>query len=215
VLIALVVIGVIAAITIPRLIANYRAEALYTQLMQANSIVQNGAKAMKLDNVDLDEIMSNRDYNQLFKYFKTGTCKTPANETKAKYYNYYGNRNAAGACASDLLYPVCLANGMMLWLGKLNNGTTNSTGTSWSDSGASIIAIDINGWGKKPDRYGKDVFFWVYSSKVDGLIPTGKSANIIASSSFYTKCPGSTGESEAGIGCTSTALADKDYFKKF
>jgi type II secretory pathway pseudopilin PulG len=210
VLIALVVIGVIAAITIPRLIANYRAEALYTQLMQANSIVQNGAKAMKLDNVDLDEIMSNRDYNQLFKYFKTGTCKTPANEKEAKYYNYYGNAPASGAAASDLLYPVCLANGMMLWLGILRNYTNN-----WSDSGASIIAIDINGWGKKPDRYGKDVFFWVYSSKVDGLIPTGKSANIIATSGYYTKCPGTTNLSEAGIGCTSTALANKDYFKKF
>ena len=210
VLIALVVIGVIAAITIPRLIANYRAEALYTQLMQANSIVQNAAKAMKADNVDLDEIMTNRDYNQLFKYFKTGTCKTPANEKEAKYYDYYGTRFAAGAAVHDLLYPVCLANGMMLWLGAFNSGYLNS------ETSASLIAVDINGWGKKPDRYGRDVFFWFYSQELGGLIPTGQrydsrlNDNAIV---YMTACPG--GGCEAGIGCTSKALANKDYFKKF
>lgn len=215
VLITLGIIGVVSTITIPTLITKYKANKLRTQLLRANAIIQQAAMRMKADELNLDEIVNKRDYQTIHSYFKNGGCTLPKHEIEAKYKNYEGKLPAAGAAASDLIYPFCMIDGMVLWLGIVNKATTDEKGgEKWTDSGNTLFAIDINGWGNKPDRYGHDVFFWVYSQDTQMLVPTGAKDyfKIGVGGSFYTICPGVG--AEQGIGCTYKALNDKKYFDK-
>ena len=217
VLITLGIIGVVAALTMPTLINSYKAQVLRTQFLQANTIIHDGMQKAYLDSADMAQVMRDRDYTTLFKYFKSGDCELPADEVEAGYYNYYGELKAAAAASSDLVYSHCLANGMTLWLGTIN---IRSDG-SWGDSDYSLLAIDINGWKNKPNRYGKDVFFWFYNSNTGKLIPFGKDTTKLFSEEllpegffWFANCPGNKAYSEAGIGCTGDALSDPNYFKK-
>ena len=100
---------------------------------------------------------------------------------------------------------------MLLWFGKLK--LSDQSGHLWNDDNTySLLAIDINGWKKKPDRYGKDVFFWYLDPTSDTVKAVGEYA-YFPSSGFYTNCPGLEAWAEAGIGCTAKALADPNYFK--
>ena len=218
VLITLGIIGIVAAMTLPVITAKYQAKVLHTRLLQANSIMQDGITRVRADAIDLNEVINGRDYPTLQKYFKSGNCRVPKNETEADYYNYYGELKAAGASASDLVYPYCLSNGMVLWFGLLNEPVSNEEGVwvSWKDSGNTILAIDINGWGTKPDQYGKDIFFWFYNMQDGQVKPLGNSNYFskLGLGGYYTVCPGSRNDSEAGIGCSMKALAEPDYFYK-
>ncbi len=212
VLITLGIIGVIVALTLPSLINKYQAQVLRAQFLQANSILQNGILLMRNDGIDLNDVINGRNSEIIQKYFENGNCAVPQNESEADYYNYFGNHKAAGAEAHDLIQPYCLKNGMLLWFGKLR--TMDVSGKFWNDDNTySLLAIDINGWKNKPDRYGKDVFFWYLDPTSDTLKAVGEYSNFPASV-YYTTCPGdSETMSEAGIGCTAKALADPNYFK--
>ena len=198
VLITLGIIGVVAAITMPALINKYQAQVLRTQFLQANSILQDGISRMRFDEVDLNEVINKRNSAIIAQYFENGHC----------------TKLAADAAASDLVQPYCLKNGMILWFGKLRQMGPDG-GSSWSDDDRySLLAMDINGWKKKPDRYGQDVFFWYLDPDTNMVKPVGDYGDF-PTSFYYTTCPGDReNSSEAGIGCTAKALSDPEYFKK-
>ncbi|MBP3924158.1 type II secretion system protein [bacterium] len=221
VLITLGIIGIVAALTIPALMAKYQAKVLRTQFLQANTIIGDALNHAKADEVDFNEIINNRDSERLHKYFKPGNCELPSISPKVIYYNYCGNVKAAGE-ASTLFNPYCLSNGMTLWFGRFNILTEFHPETGWGrweDSGYTMLAVDINGWKKKPNKYGHDMFFWVYNNAFgtfralnsENLRALGLNQELI----WYTSCPGNcNSQAEAGIACTPNALADPDYFKK-
>lgn len=210
VLITLGIIGVVAALTIPNLIQRYQAKVLRAKFLQANTILQEGILRMRNDEVDLDEVINKRNSEMIAKYFESGNCALPKNEEEAGYYNYFGTRKAADAQASDLIQPYCLKNGMLLWFGIMRK--KNEDHVSWSETSKySLLAIDINGWKNKPDRYGQDVFFWYLEPDNNSIKPVGSFSDF-ADSWYYTQCPGN-GTAEAGIGCTVKAISDPEYFK--
>lgn len=205
VLITLGIIGVVAAITIPTLITNNRAKKMHTQLLRANSIIQQAALLAKRDDVDLDDVINNNKYEEFEKYFKNGNCLLPKNAQEAKYKNYSGNKFASAAAAETLTHSYCLFDGMVLWFAKNN----------WFNTG-SFLAIDINGWTEKPNRYGQDVFFWYYDSATQMVVPIGEGTFSNGENNgydFWTNCPGRA-QAEQGISCTKKALQDESYFKK-
>ena len=214
VLITLGIIGVVAAMTMPALINKYQTQVLRTQFLQANSILQDGISRMRFDEVDLNEVINKRNSAIIAQYFENGHCTLPKDEYEAGYYNFYGTKLAADAAASDLVQPYCLKNGMILWFGKLRQMGPDG-GSSWSDDDRySLLAMDINGWKKKPDRYGHDVFFWYLDPDTNMVKPVGDYGDF-PTSFYYTTCPGDReNSSEAGIGCTAKALSDPEYFKK-
>lgn len=211
-LVTLGVIGIVAALTLPNMINKHQAQVLRAQFLQANTILQDGITRMRYDEVDLNEVVNNRNSEIIKNYFESGNCTLPKDETEADYYNYFGTHKAAGASAHDLIQPYCLKNGMLLWFGKLK--IIDSSGDFWNDDNTySLLAIDINGWKNKPDRYGKDVFFWYLDPK-DNAVKAVGDFNDFPASQYYTTCPGDNENwSEAGIGCTAKALSDPDYFK--
>ena len=204
VLITLGIVGVVAAITIPNLIANNHAKKMHTKLLKANSVIQQAALLAKKDDVDLDDVINNNKYEEFEIYFKNGSCKLPKDAKEAKYKNYSGSLFAAGASANKLVHSYCLFDGMILWFGIF---------TAFNDG--VFLAIDINGWNVKPDRYGQDVFFWYYNQNTQMLIPTttGVLSSGFVQYNFFDKCPGNP-TAEQGISCTKKALQDESYFKK-
>lgn len=204
VLITLSIIGVVAALTMPTLIHKHKAKVLRTYFLQANTILADVTSRAKLDDTDLKEVIYTRDYTRLYKYFKTGNCTTPKDAEEAKYKDYSGKYYATGAAATKLYHPYCLSNGAILWLATVNYNKNTA------------IAIDIDGWGKGPQKYGKDVFFWFYNE--DKEIFEALNDEILEKftgrTEFFVGCPTKVDSCENGIGCTPHALSDPKYFEK-
>lgn len=215
VLITLGVIGVVAAMTIPTLIHNYKAKEMRTRLLRANSIIQDGIGRMVADEVNISDILKNRDTDTIRLYFKDGSCLVPQDKKEGNYYNYDGVHLAGGSAQTIYWPPYCLTDGMLLWFATLNDW--NSSWDGWNPTDYTVLIVDINGWKNPPDRWGKDTFFWFYSPEDNRVRPFGKSSYILKKilSTYYYACPGNSElMSEAGIGCTEEAINDESYFKK-
>ena len=216
VLITLGIIGIVAAMTIPTLIHNYKAKEMRTRLLRANSIIQNGIGRMVADEININDILKNRDTKTIRMYFKDGGCLAPQNRAEGNYHNYDGTRLAGGSAQTIYWPPYCLADGMLLWFATLNDWS-DSKHDSWSPTDYTILIVDINGWKNPPDNWGKDTFFWFYNPEDNRVRPFGPSSYIFKSiaSTYYYSCPGdSENMAEAGIGCTEQAINDDSYFKK-
>lgn len=72
VLITLGVIGVVAAMTIPTLIHNYKAKEMRTRLLRANSIIQDGIGRMVADEVNISDILKIEILTRFVCILKTG-----------------------------------------------------------------------------------------------------------------------------------------------
>lgn len=211
VLITLTIIGVIAALTIPNLMAKYRAKVYHTKLVQANSILKNGIQNAISDGVDIDAVIASDDYSQMSKYFKLGDCTVPNDNI---YKNYDGSLNSSLSSATKLRKAYCLNNGMLVWFGYVHLNFSPANADIYG-SKTLLVGIDLNGVGTQPNQYGRDVFFWVLNNKNNQLEPFG-SINIQNSdASWYFRygCPPYVNSfSESGISCTQKALSDENYF---
>jgi type II secretory pathway pseudopilin PulG len=202
-LITIGIIGIVAALTIPNLIHNYKANLLQFQLKRANSLIQQGFKRMADDEINISEVLENKDYATIKKYFKTSACQVPKSHSVAGYKSYHGYTKTYVAADQVWSYPpFCLTDGTLILLGRFDRGNKNP-----------FIMVDINGWKTKPDKYGYDVFFWMYNSKTQSVTLFYK--DLLPSNHFerdkWYGCP-SIG-AEAGFGCSAQALKDPDYFK--
>ncbi len=56
--------------TIPTLLTNYKAKKMRTELLRANSIIQQAVMLAKADEVDLDTIIEQNQYEEFEKNFK-------------------------------------------------------------------------------------------------------------------------------------------------
>ncbi len=207
ILITIGIIGIISAITIPTLYNNYRAKKMRTQLLRANSIVQQAAMLAKADNLILNNALKQKKYEEFEKYFKNGNCELPADARAANYKNYSGKYYAIGAAANKLVHSYCMFDGMTLWFGEQLYPTKGY-----------FLAVDINGWKNRPNRYGHDVFFWYYNPDTQMVEPLGEGNKNFSSEDrfdYMNSCASKKTEAhEQGIACTLNAINDKDYFKK-
>lgn len=110
-------------------------------------------------------------------------------------------KSFSGGATHTPLYDdamVALADGAFLYFDWGNN------------LGNYLITADVNGWKKKPNRFGYDVFmFQIASNGV--LLPMGAQGTIFASSAYCSK---TSTDNRNGFGCASHALSDEDYFSK-
>lgn len=155
VLITLGIIGVVAALTMPSLIANYQKKAYVTQLKKTTNTILNGYKLMLADN-DVDSLQ-NTDF---YKYFQRG----PHNETEnisnilKKYFNvvdinliFNSNDSIQYSPAISSAYPYPFKMEYCL-LVKLADGAA----ICFSNYNAALI--DVNGHNKLPNKVGLDFF---------------------------------------------------------
>ena len=215
VLITLGIIGVVAAMTIPTLIANYRVKQTVTQLKKINSTLQNTFTYTKLNdfagaNVKDWNINYTEFTNILAKNMKSSKVCGQSNIEdcfpNVNYKNLSGESNVLPL--SSLQGGIVLNDGTLLGLiFNPNSSNANLTG----DMGQ--IFVDINGI-KAPNVLGRDVFSFMIRN--DKLIarntPTETDSPALGPQKY---CSVSSGVGHNGLGCTAWVIYNEnmDYLK--
>lgn len=223
VLITLGIIGVVAALTIPSLITNYKAHKLHSQFLKSYSTIQQAYKLMQNDDVSMDPTTYNGFTNPFYKtfmkylqapsdcgysgermgssdYYKR-TNPICFNNTSTKYYSdYAGKRNIGEALFDD--GQVAMQDGTLL---LFENGSTQN-----GNSGKVFISVDLNGFNNPPNRWGYDLFTF---QLIDEEIKTMGEAGT-RYTDFTQYCNPEASNSLNGIACAQKAKEDADYFKK-
>lgn len=218
VLITMGVIGVVAAMTLPSVINNSRNKQLEAGLKRSYSVI-----AQALDQYQAETGERITPENQkihtlkpiLMKYLKTvedcgwgaaspnKSCIPNKNHlpeedrTDLRAYKTYNNKAEISMTFLDDGQFVLNDGSLLL----LENGGVATL----------YISVDVNGYNKKPNRLGQDLFMFQIDKK-GALLPMG-----VEGSTYYSKtsnyCSLTSTDSLNGAGCTYNALTDKDYFK--
>ena len=213
VLITLGIIGIVAALTIPQLIAKHRAKELETGLKKSASVIQ---QALEMANADNGEPLTPASVNCfkfkhiLAPYLKVlkdcgsgteiGSCVPNPEagpfrgEATATYKTYNKYTDASHSTLDD---------GQLL----LNDGSFLYFENSCAVGSRVYISVDVNGYKKGPNIWGHDLFTFQ-------LMDNGKLLPMGAPGTAWTNmCSKTSTERYNGIGCTSKALSDPNYFK--
>ncbi|MCD7879057.1 MAG: type II secretion system GspH family protein [Candidatus Gastranaerophilales bacterium] len=166
VLITLVIIGVIAAITVPQLMANYRKQEVLSRLKKVYSSLYQAVKLAEIDKGipfgswdNVKKVESTDDWwnNNLGKYM-------PVQET-TEVYSYTGSLNST--ITPHKMYVF-------------NDGTTMVRLYSHGMVGRLVLYVDVNG-NKAPNVGGKDIFGFSVVKCEGGFKITGDTANTTTS----------------------------------
>lgn len=213
VLITLGIVGVIAAITIPNLINNYKAKRLRTQFLKTYSTIAQTIKLMENDDIstDLTNYTNNTRHITFAKYMTNTTiCSgntTEASKTPAGCYDYKLSYNdgykelTSKSYFTDGAYndgQLLLPTGALIFF--------DDCPKSEGYKGCRIYA-DINGL-KEPNRMGYDFFAF---EVLDGtLYPVGgpQTDYMVKNDCNFDK------PNQRGFTCSQKAMSDSDYFKK-
>ena len=173
-LITLTIIGVIAALTVPNLINNYKKQQVETGIKTAYSILSNAVKMTEAQYGSINELITLNE-KQITTYGTKETfadaflpnlklsnrCKNPYSCTlnemglnSRHIKNFDGSISTGQSWDLQYMRRVTLANGMHLFIGAL------------VESPAIVFHVDING-NEGPRTFGKDVFsFALFRSDV-------------------------------------------------
>ena len=212
VLITLGIIGVVAAMTLPAVINNSRNKQLEAGLKRSYSLISQALdmyQAETGERICAGDIGGQQLRQILIKYFKAEhdcgsgmpNVRKCINDYERMWYKTYnGKNNLSTGYVDDGAFV--LNDGTFILLE--NSNLTNR-------GGIIIISADVNGFNKRPNRLGHDLFMFQVDSK-GKLLPMG-----LENTQFYDKndtfCSISSGNPNNGAGCTYKALTDKDFFK--
>ena len=196
VLIALVIIGVIAALTISTAINKMQREELRSQFKKAFGVISQTVQKMKVDygNIIFNSTQdSASDFrNKFMKYFSV-VCKDNCMDN-SKYKNH-ANKNNDPEMQGHLRNCFTVHDGMIFCFSK---GAT---------SGTIYIDVDING-DKNPNRWGYDVFTFYISNENQSLMPSSDGVP------YFAFVCNNTASDFNGPSCSVKAISDTNYFKK-
>jgi prepilin-type N-terminal cleavage/methylation domain-containing protein len=169
VLITLAIIGIVAALTIPNLITNYRKKQTVVKLQKAISVL-NQAYRQSYDELGSPEdnlAITGKDYfNNYWAPYLSGA--TLCNTCSACGYSYLPFTTLSGAastvvCATTNRAPFYLKDGVWVML-MLGGGASNEL------LSLNYLYVDLNG-STPPNKHGIDVFFLTRTEK--GILPYG------------------------------------------
>lgn len=220
VLITLGIIGIIAAMTLPAIIANKKRSELKSQLLAGYSLLQQALQRMNADYgypVIPSEYKSRKFKPEYIKYFESpvdcewgGVHSTKASTLCGKGASVTGEDGSKSELiegiymtynkASDKISSVPLDDGQF----ALKNGMLIMIENITS----LFITIDVNGINKKPNVWGEDLF--TFQLMENGkLLPMGADGTSYSEDKFCSKTSTNTLN---GIACTQKALTDKSYW---
>ena len=230
VLITLGIIGVVAAMTMPSLITNYRVKETVSKLKKVNTIFNNAFLQAKEENGEIsdwglsnstldtdtdDGSIANSNYGRdkfleiLSRHLKTiSMCKYSDNSCEVyRPTNLQGDIDNSDSYSNRLV----LADGTIIGHLYLNNTACN---TNWGSGALSqscgSFKVDLNG-SKKPNMYGKDIF--QFDITANGIVPSGIATDI-SGNNFEESCIKSDSRMN-GVGCTGWVIYNEnmDYLK--
>ena len=190
VLITLGIIGVVAALTMPSLIASHRAKVLETQFKKRYSELNQALAMLQKDNITIYGNYKTQDIAKvLVTSFKDAKLGNPRD-----YYNNYKNHSKGDAFNIRSLDDGLIIVNPEFFIFVNNNQPENTI----------ELFIDINGE-KKPNIFGYDLF--------EFSLQEGDNLTTIYPSNTYF-CNDTNNNIGNGVSCSYFALTDKDYFKK-
>jgi len=209
VLITLVIIGVIAALTIPNLMQKYQEQATVKKVQKFYSNLSNAYSLAMKENGNIegwgttyrDEESAAKVYEILFKpYFKIAKDCGPTNKGNCITNNAYKNLNNTTSSGFGYnvknYYKITLDDGAAVFFNKYDQNLIN-------------INYDVNGI-KGPNQRGKDFFYFMITrGKIFPIgIPSGNYS--FSSYSFNAHCNSTTSD---GYGCTAWVIykGNMDY----
>ena len=184
VLLTLVIIGVIAAMTIPTITGNVgeqeraaKVKKVYSTYGKAFTYARAFGADMEFQEVDKSQEAMNAWYNEFMKNrlstlkvcYDTRGCWNSGN---TYYYNgQIVQSNRAGIGIGNQIITAKLADGTMVNMDMWSNqdSVKNQFGIDPRGNAVMIIYFDINGE-RKPNKVGRDVFVMGYSAEI-GLVP--------------------------------------------
>jgi len=195
VLITLGIIGIVAALTIPTLIANYQKTEELTGLKKAYAEITEALKLMANDGGCPDDLRCSGAFdgnttdlvNALKKYIKIskdcGMNKYDKNDERTKCWSnavafkYNGGSRGDMNALYNSLYSFITADGFSVYLYAYDctlNEANEATNLNLNQACARMI-IDVNGL-KGPNNIGRDIFwFYITNGKGPALYPDGGS----------------------------------------
>ena len=207
VLITLGIIGVVAAMTIPTLMTNIKAQKMRTAFLKQYSVVQQVFKQMEADDVSLDPSTYTgvTFYKTFAKYLSGATlCYNKKNElcyTSTSEDIYKG------------IYKYFLDDGGIL----LKDGTLLMFENPGKTFHANVfITVDLNGIKNPPNMLGFDTFTFEFK---DGILRTMGDKDTEYQGDEYCDLDKvfkmkSPYHANVGIACAQKAKENSDYFKK-
>lgn len=216
VLITLGIIGVVAALTIPSLINNYKAKRLHTQFLKTYSTVQQVFKQMEADDVSLDpNTYPYGTFYLTFMNYLQGAFDCGSDATKVNYlppcYGYKWTTADKNAKPYKSLDGKSNVSGSWFDDGQiaLQDGTLLLFENSSANDGIIWVSVDLNGYNNPPNRWGYDLFTFQF---VDGELKTmGDNGTKYTNMTSY--CNSQTTNALNGVTCAQKAKASSDYFK--
>lgn len=211
VLITLGIIGIVAAITIPQLINNYKAKRLRTQFLKSYSTIQQAFKEMEADDVSTDPTTYNTlEYYKTFmnylqapmdcgigdnKYLPCVYMRDSSSKDYKPYKTYDGKTNASMILFDD--GQIALQDGTLLLF------------ENYAPRMRVFVSVDLNGYNNKPNRWGYDLFtFQLADNQLKAMGDTGTTYTDLS-----TYCNVNSQDEYNGIACAKKALSDSEYFK--
>ncbi len=192
VLMAFIVIGIVAVLTLSFIFAGYQEKEREAKVRKAYTTISNAMSMLKVTGEDaiLEELTvkngSKQSMNEWFNLIepKLSTSKV-CYETKGcwcdddtktlngKIVSFDSNRPGKGL-GTDIV-SVILNDGMYASFNIWDEGDAKNVANIEYDGASVSIAVDING-DKKPNTIGKDIFYMVYIPG-RGLVPPFADAN--------------------------------------
>lgn len=211
ILITLAIIGIVAALTIPSLIQNYKAVQLKSQLQKAYSLL-NQAIQMEYAETGIpvtpeQYLLDRKFYKVLMKHLKVAkncdlnSCVTwnPDSVSVINDYLIYSRKDNVKTYFFDDGQFIALDGSVIM----VENPHDNVNGL--------LVTIDINGINHKPNAWGQDVFTFEVTDK--GLLPSGAKGTTWDFETHPHLCSPTGTNSQNGLACTDKALNEPDYFK--
>ncbi len=207
VLITIGIIGIVAAMTIPSLIANNQKKELQTALKKAYSVILQAYNQLSYDEgypVNYYTFGYDNFKPYYIKYFDNPidcykeSCVGKETDDEGFGSSIYRNYNKTNQIDSHLLDngQFMLKDGMLIMLEV--------------DGSKIFITVDINGYKKKPNIWGQDLFTFEII-KEGKLLPMGENGTTYKSNTYCNKT--STSRLN-GIACTKRALTEHNYWKE-
>ena len=215
VLITLGIIGVVAALTLPALVQNNRNREMQTRLKRGYSVLSQALDMYQAENGERITPQTKIGWDLkpvLMKYLKTvKDCGYGSLDDDACIPNY-GPDNEKNST------KYTTYNGKTLYLNYFDDGqfVLNDGSLVLLESAASAtnlyISIDVNGYNKRPNRLGQDLFTFQIDKK--GILkPMGAEGTTFSLSEYPSYCNPKSTDINNGISCTYKALTEPDYFK--
>ncbi|MCD7879246.1 MAG: type II secretion system GspH family protein [Candidatus Gastranaerophilales bacterium] len=187
VLIALVIIGVIAAITVPFIYAQYTEQERISKVKKTYSMLANAMIRVKADGGDMILDIDANNYKNVENWFNSYlknyiiVTKICYNDT-AGCWNNGNSYNMDGSTAYMNNSGIGIGSGIITFV--LNDGTFININVQSASSVAKYFGVDINtkfgleiyfdiNGSKKPNTIGKDIFAAVFTE--EGIVPAYKS----------------------------------------